>query len=765
MVQIIVLVGILKTGLNNVQKKLIFNAKFLQNQDLLNGKMELIQEKVKYLKLKKKITFDELKSKLTELGFRETSTLTQVKETKSKSTETSTTQVAKKKSENLYVERILTKQEKLDFEKGKIKIYICSTSTGTHLQKDDCIGDYYKKKLLTKGLWNAYLLRDYTKTQIAKAEPSQTQKVAKKNTSKGDLDGFMNALEKAKSVGLTIDPDQTAKQFGFKNFEDFFDNYKRAHDIGDITLEEARDFLLGSDNTIEIVESQENLDKLYELAFKDKAFKKYQKKKDSYTKTFERGSYKKNQISMMALAIYINYEKEMSKISKNPNLEKISRFAWDWGYSWGTGTNPFKYALEGCEKQAKKYKLSGGESIIIDHRTKNPDKIVNYLNPRLKDKIIKKAEKKIEFAKKKKVEIDQKDLDEEPPTIEISENITVKDPNFEISGKVKDKGTNIIYVKADNQDIPVENGIFKIKKYSPIDTQIKITAIDEWGNETSKTVKIIIDKKETEIVEKLEPLNPSIISVDADVDKVALIIGIENYADIVKASYANSDAQYFKEYATKGLGIQNNNIKLLVDEEATFIKINKVLKKWLKSKIIEGKTDLIIFYAGHGLASKDGKELYLLPQDGDADLLSISSISRTNLFNEIEGLNPKSVTIFLDACYTGSSRDNEILLADARPVRITADEQDDFPDNFTIFSASKNTQISSGLKKAKHGIFSYYLMKGLEGNADSNNDKKITNGELLAYMDEKVSQKAAELGRQQNPSLAGDPDKVLMIYK
>ena len=174
---------------------------------------------------------------------------------------------------------------------------------------------------------------------------------------------------------------------------------------------------------------------------------------------------------------------------------------------------------------------------------------------------------------------------------------------------------------------------------------------------------------------------------------------------------------------------------------------------------------MIIFYAGHGLASKDGKELYLLPQDGDADLLSISSISRTNLFNEIEGLNPKSVTIFLDACYTGSSRDNEILLADARPVRITADEQDDFPDNFTIFSASKNTQISSGLKKAKHGIFSYYLMKGLEGNADSNNDKKITNGELLAYMDEKVSQKAAELGRQQNPSLAGDPDKVLMIYK
>ena len=56
-------------------------------------------------------------------------------------------------------------------------------------------------------------------------------------------------------------------------------------------------------------------------------------------------------------------------------------------------------------------------------------------------------------------------------------------------------------------------------------------------------------------------------------------------------------------------------------------------------------------------------------------------------------------------------------------------------------------------------------MKGLEGKADNNKDKKITNGELLAYMDENVSQKAAELGRQQNPSLAGDPNKVLMSYR
>ena len=78
---------------------------------------------------------------------------------------------------------------------------------------------------------------------------------------------------------------------------------------------------------------------------------------------------------------------------------------------------------------------------------------------------------------------------------------------------------------------------------------------------------------------------------------------------------------------------------------------------------------------------------------------------------------------------------------------------------------SQLNQISSGFKEAKHGIFSYYLMKGLEGKADQNKDKDITNGELLAYMDQNVAQKASELGRQQNPDLAGDPDKILMSYR
>ena len=55
------------------------------------------------------------------------------------------------------------------------------------------------------------------------------------------------------------------------------------------------------------------------------------------------------------------------------------------------------------------------------------------------------------------------------------------------------------------------------------------------------------------------------------------------------------------------------------------------------------------------------------------------------------------------------------------------DNTEKIPKNVSIFSASKLNQISSGYAEAKHGIFSYFLMKGLEGNADLNGDKKIKN--------------------------------------
>ncbi len=355
--------------------------------------------------------------------------------------------------------------------------------------------------------------------------------------------------------------------------------------------------------------------------------------------------------------------------------------------------------------------------------------------------------------------------DNEAPILQVVEILTVTDPRYTIEGKVTDKGSDKIYLKVDGQDIPINKGKFEINRYSPVDENIKITAIDKWGNEVTKIIKVSVNLESTDIAEVLEPLNASKIRSKSSNNKVALIIGIEQYEQSPKASYANLDAKYFYDYAIKAFGVKKQNINMLIDQEASLSKTYTALFKWLPGKIKPNKTDLIIFFSGHGLASSDGKEKYILPNNADPDLLSKTALSRNELFDQIVKLKPKSVTMFFDTCYSGVSRDEQTLLASAKPLRIVADDDKEIPDNFTIFTASKEDQISSGLKEANHGIFSYYLMKGLEGKADSNKDKKITNGELLAYMDQNVSERALDLGRQQNPSLNGDPDKVLMSYR
>ena len=382
------------------------------------------------------------------------------------------------------------------------------------------------------------------------------------------------------------------------------------------------------------------------------------------------------------------------------------------------------------------------------------------------------AQKKAEDEKKKKELLAQKkieiktEVDTIPPTIITAENVIVKSSSYKIIGILEDAGSDNLYIEIDGMTIEAKNGNFVIERFSPIDETVKLIAIDQWGNKSEPVfVNVKVNQEQKIITEKLEKLDPTKVDVKIDENKVALIFGIEKYNKTPIASYANKDAQFFYEYAKKVFGVPEKNIELLIDEKANLIESLGTVNKWLPAKIKKNKTDLVIFFAGHGLASPDGKDLYLLSQDSDPDLLSRTALSRSELFNTILKYNPKSVTMFFDTCFSGISRDEKTLLASARPVRVVANEDESsLPKNFSIFSASQLDQISSGIKEAKHGIFSYYLMKGLEGYADLNKDNKITNGELLSFMDEKISVQASTLGREQNPSLTGDPDRVLVRF-
>ena len=208
------------------------------------------------------------------------------------------------------------------------------------------------------------------------------------------LEFFAESIEN----NTPIDPEAVALQFGYKNFEEFTKEYLKLFQLTDISVNEIREFLAGTNESVIIDQSQENLDKLYSLILNDKYFKK----KNTYFKTYKKGKYDGNQINMMALAVYLNYEKEMAKITMDTNLKQVSRFTWGWGYTWGTGSTPYKYALEDCETDAKKYKLFGGKCIIVDLRSKRTGEIQNMLKPNLE------LAKRMEELKKQKSKSKQK---------------------------------------------------------------------------------------------------------------------------------------------------------------------------------------------------------------------------------------------------------------------------------------------------------------------------------------------------------------------
>jgi len=353
--------------------------------------------------------------------------------------------------------------------------------------------------------------------------------------------------------------------------------------------------------------------------------------------------------------------------------------------------------------------------------------------------------------------------DSEPPVLSKI-NYEVLEKKGIITGQAKDNNA-LAELIINNQNINFSNnGNFQYSTFVPpegIDVVIELT--DTAGLTVKKTITLYRNEIKQEKSYKFTKLNPLNLKGNKNKNALALIIGIGNYENAPEAKYADRDANYFADFSENVLGVGKDNIKSISNAKASQTGIKKALKIWLKGYSAPNQSDIYIFFAGHGLASNDGKDLYLLPYDGEPRLLKDTALLRSEIFDTVKNMQPKSVTVFLDTCYSGQTREKDMILADARPIAIVPIESD-VPENFTVFSASSGSEISGSLPEADHGLFSYFLMKGLEGAADANNDKKITNGELHSYVHSNVTRQAIRLGREQTPELKGDLDRVLVEF-
>ena len=307
----------------------------------------------------------------------------------------------------------------------------------------------------------------------------------------------------------------------------------------------------------------------------------------------------------------------------------------------------------------------------------------------------------------------------------------------------------------------LNNFEFKIDNIPLDSSTYEIIAFDIMANQSQQIISVQRDFNYAfvDLENNLEPLVSGKIKHKNSSNRIALIIGIKSYQDIPNTQFGDKDAMVFVDFARENLNIEESNIKYLFNEDARFFEIKK-LNQWLKSKI-NSKTEVFIFYSGHG-ANNEGESL-ILPSDFSPDLIADSSFTKKGFLNDmVNQYNPNHIFAFFDACFSGLGREGETLIAGLRNITIA--EEEVINDNITVFNSASGAEFSNDLYDAKHGLFSYYLMKGLEGDADDNNDRKITSNELYSFIQNNVSNKAIEIGRKQNPSYIGDSDRVILEW-
>lgn len=251
---------------------------------------------------------------------------------------------------------------------------------------------------------------------------------------------------------------------------------------------------------------------------------------------------------------------------------------------------------------------------------------------------------------------------------------------------------------------------------------------------------------------------------------IGIVIGVENYTNLPKAPYASHDAEIIEKYFKLTLGVEQ--VVTYTNQQVSGLFFKSTFDPSIGSltnMIDPGKTDLFVYYSGHGVPDRNGDEVYLFPSDGSINLLKEGGYSINNFYESLNKLNAKSVTVIMDACFSGSTRANENLTG-TKALGIKIKDASVRPwetnPNFRVFTSSSNDETSLGYDASQSGLYTYFLCVGLQGEADANKDRKITVEELQNYLVLNVNDLAKKLssGKSQTPVFFGAPGMVLTEY-
>lgn len=236
----------------------------------------------------------------------------------------------------------------------------------------------------------------------------------------------------------------------------------------------------------------------------------------------------------------------------------------------------------------------------------------------------------------------------------------------------------------------------------------------------------------------------------------AIVISNENYGSMADVPYSINDGTSFATYCRLVLGVPESNI--IFFRNATYGQMKGALA-YLKDidMAYSGDINVIFYYSGHGAPDEISKEAFLIPVDAYKPVKDVC-LPTDELYRRLGELKAKSVKVFLDACFSGATRDN-CMIAQARAVSVVP-KKSILSGNTVVLSASTANQTSWQYNEQQHGLFTYFLLKKIK---DTKGD--VSMGELSEYLAEKVGQTSVTLNKKSQTPAATASSSVGRVWR
>lgn len=245
------------------------------------------------------------------------------------------------------------------------------------------------------------------------------------------------------------------------------------------------------------------------------------------------------------------------------------------------------------------------------------------------------------------------------------------------------------------------------------------------------------------------------VKVKSNQQAYAIVIGIEQYRQkLPSADFATADARTFTEYLTKVMGYHEENVITLMNEHATYTDLVKYFEKWLPNNVEKDST-VFIYYSGHGAPDPKTGGAYLVPYDGDPSFIAETGYSLKRMYDALGKLPAKEIVVALDSCFSGAGG-RSVIAKGARPLVMNLQSNMALSKNMTVLSASSGEQISSTYDEKGHGLFTYFLLKGIKNEDVVKPDGSIKMDDLFGYIKPQVERIARkQYNNEQTPQLIG----------